>query len=1355
MQDQKNVVCPSPTPPSSLSSSSRRKKRPHRYSEQEESPSSSQAQRPPPHKTRASPRAQKLAVQKIHSLRLAADGVEEVLIEWKGYPMKDATWEPVNSTDCPLLLMEFLKSQKASAPSHSTSTSAPLQACALDSPPLVSQSRRVRKRKQVLVEATGLTGMSQNNSPASTLPTPTITLSHSHNNNNITTIQPLSSAINENNLSPTPTTHSLSPITVQARSRPKPHKALLPFPPGLPIPSPSSSSAALPIPDPVATFVTAPPLEKLIAPSFTEIPSFPDILPFLQKTIISAQKIPSTSPAGWKEIVKVAWSKELNRLSHLFHHSLSNPSPMNLFLAVFNFVIAPGVVLGPYFKPSSNSRSDSIDASVHAALNKIMLGQDQKAFKLLCSNGVAKINTETVRALKELHPERKEALLLPSSNLTQLTVDASFVEKRLFVKAGDQNITKDVFGWAPWLFQACRGEKQGFFQSLVNFSCFLANNSKLFPTVCAELISGGAVTPLHKLGPDERKLREETLLPPKLRPINSGSMLAKIVLSAVIASPAGQRAAERVAPFQLSLGTSRGVDKLIHICRAAHGNKWLVGKNDYENGFNSLSRQHMLNNHSALFPESTDVFNFFYGVVSPVFLIDDSQEFCMLQSEQGSRQGCTAGTEGFCFGIHPVLLELQKRYPDFEFRVLTDDVIPLVPPPSSNSPDCWQLLFIRYSNFLRDIKELSFGLGLKLNLSKGALLLPVDAPLPTPEVRALFPVEFEFRQDGMRIAGSPVGTDAFIQSFISAKITEATGKLAAIKLLGKKSPRAAHRLITVCASKLLSFLASTVPPSLSLPLLSEFDAEVEKTFFDIVSPTFNACSRVRFDRARLKASLPVPFGCGLTKAADQAATAWWTSVAACLQDPLLFKLRDGLARFADGAWAAVISLHGGSSSKHWSEVKHLYPDSAQGLLNGTRYSPLSTHIDKTNHISLKTASKIKIESYHKLNAPSLLSDPNNSLTPSDVIHASCRSFSGSIFRESLKGSDQTLHFGPSEYINYCRFFLGLPPAITIGEAKEQAGFDYPIQRCLATHSGTCPFLDASADHASSGCPATLLARSHKHRNIMRVIVRAAQEAGLSSRCEPDTHSLLLGEFSKADCRRVFPKAASKAYKAAFEKLSQATDFIASASCSLSPEEKQHLIQTQIDLLPIHKGDVTGLRVDVCLENMETGETKWIDTSAVHTTCTTYQDKELKAIVKRNLSAAVADLHKLPDVLQHDPSPTLLDREAFKTEKYSRLLMMARKQHTDGKRNCLPSFVPFIVSDFGEISPAAADLQEWLVDQYRKKCAKQGSRADGYTTCVLVKQFRHKLKIGVQLAIAAGLGSMIQSAGQPWAGIGPA
>ena len=82
-------------------------------------------------------------------------------------------------------------------------------------------------------------------------------------------------------------------------------------------------------------------------------------------------------------------------------------------------------------------------------------------------------------------------------------------------------------------------------------------------------------------------------------------------------------------------------------------------------------------------------------------------------------------------------------------------------------------------------------------------------------------------------------------------------------------------------------------------------------------------------------------------------------------------------------------------------------------------------------------------------------------------------------------------------------------------------------------------------------------------------------------------------------------------------------------------------------------------------------------------------------------------------------------------------------------------MPFVVSDFGELSPAATDLQEWLVDQYKKKCVKQGSRADGCSTNELVRQFKHRLKIGIQLAIAAGLGAMIQAAGQPWAGIGSA
>ena len=125
---------------------------------------------------------------------------------------------------------------------------------------------------------------------------------------------------------------------------------------------------------------------------------------------------------------------------------------------------------------------------------------------------------------------------------------------------------------------------------------------------------------------------------------------------------------------------------------------------------------------------------------------------------------------------------------------------------------------------------------------------------------------------------------------------------------------------------------------------------------------------------------------------------------------------------------------------------------------------------------------------------------------------------------------------------------------------------------------------------------------------------------------------------------------------------------------------------------------------------------------------------------------------MPDALQFAPSPALIDREALKVEKYSRLVMVAKKQYTDKKRFSLPTFTPFAVSDIGELSPAASELQEW---KYRRKCAKDKSRADGCSTSDLVRQFRHKFKLDIQFAIAAGIGAMIQAAGQPWGDLGSA
>ena len=64
-----------------------------------------------------------------------------------------------------------------------------------------------------------------------------------------------------------------------------------------------------------------------------------------------------------------------------------------------------------------------------------------------------------------------------------------------------------------------------------------------------------------------------------------------------------------------------------------------------------------------------------------------------------------------------------------------------------------------------------------------------------------------------------------------------------------------------------------------------------------------------------------------------------------------------------------------------------------------------------------------------------------------------------------------------------------------------------------------------------------------------------------------------------------------------------------------------------------------------------------------------------------------------------------------------------------------------------LHPAAVELQEWLVTAYAKKCEREGARADGCNKADMVRSFRQKFKLNVQLAVASGLGGML-TAGQP-------
>ena len=81
-------------------------------------------------------------------------------------------------------------------------------------------------------------------------------------------------------------------------------------------------------------------------PVYDHVPDYKEVEPLLMDCVKLARKIPIRPIAEWKPTTAALWKAELSRLGTLFDTTLANPSPLALFNAVFQFICAPGAVLG-------------------------------------------------------------------------------------------------------------------------------------------------------------------------------------------------------------------------------------------------------------------------------------------------------------------------------------------------------------------------------------------------------------------------------------------------------------------------------------------------------------------------------------------------------------------------------------------------------------------------------------------------------------------------------------------------------------------------------------------------------------------------------------------------------------------------------------------------------------------------------------------------------------------------------------------------------------------------------------------------------------------------------------------------
>jgi hypothetical protein len=124
-------------------------------------------------------------------------------------------------------------------------------------------------------------------------------------------------------------------------------------------------------------------------------------------------------------------------------------------------------------------------------------------------------------------------------------------------------------------------------------------------------------------------------------------------------------------------------------------------------------------------------------------------------------------------------------------------------------------------------------------------------------------------EDGLRVLGAPVGSDAFQAAFVARQLSAASAAAAKLTALG--NTQVALQLLRYCAVSRPVMLLRTVPPACTLPAAAAFDEGTRRTLAALVRQPAVP------EEAWQQASLPLRPGLGLSLAAATAAPAFAAS----------------------------------------------------------------------------------------------------------------------------------------------------------------------------------------------------------------------------------------------------------------------------------------------------------------------------------------------------------------------------------------------------------------------------------------------------------------------------------------------
>ena len=982
--------------------------------------------------------------------------------------------------------------------------------------------------------------------------------------------------------------------------------------------------------------------------------------------------------------------------------------------------------------------------SIKSASEAIKRGQSGKALRILTGTGAARHTTEQLLRTAALFPKpKKPVVYVPTDD--KLTLDPLFIFKK-FVSliSSAEPESSDVFGWDPVLFRDPDASVR--FVPVVSRFLFEFIGWNHAPPICSQLFATSSLVSIYKLCETERDLLP---LAQKLgiRPIGGQCLFGKLIDRNVGNSDESKIHKSTLLPVQRAF-LSRGVSSIPMAALGALRTGSAIVKGDIGNAYQEICRQAALDNLKAVKPALANFYSRALLNDIPMITRNDKGEIVVIWSSTGAPQGSVSGNTVFTAGISKVFDTLREEYSEFFLAAATDDLIQFIKP-DEDSYEGWQALYMRLADCLKRYASLAWELcSLRQNLSKSALVLPMNAPHPSHEARALFPdgfkfhhvgnvldpgVQFPHRTDGLVICGAPVGSDFYLDAFVRWKTNAAISKLSAINLLGSSDiiPSPKHVTFKLLASsgiKLMSYVAATVAPQFTMKYLKQFDKAVRNVFFKLLYPEMVVLTE-RHERSYHRATLPVAKGgLGLLRSSVSAAALWWSNLRSMQADPTVYEFLTGLNAFVPEAFVYISENVGGTKSPAWSDLSPLlltevYDEAPEPPPKSLLRDILLAHGNFQNLLVKDMFAPDKVV-------------PGGSLTRSDVISFNSRSNLNLVFN-----SRRLKNLSNDQFVKLTSIFLGLPPTNERGIAEVVPGFDYPVESCMTVHGKGAPHLDANADHHSGSCPSAALNVCRRHTNLTAVINRFALEAGGITTIEPSPHHLCQGALPSSQCRKIFPKKVPAGYK---KKACEILDLL------VQPQVDDTTVEALYNALPpLDPANSASLRVDIAIVNPSNKKTFLVDGSFIHTSCSVYRDAEFKDVTKRVESADSAAKKNATDPLLWEPSTAIAAKAKSKVDKYAPLLQIIHHFQREGRIEGTHSFVPFIVSSLGELSREAFCFVEEIVALFKLKIDRCESLAFPLTPNQAVADFRNRFKLALMRVAAVGLANIACSAGKPF------